>query len=129
MPRIASAAALYFAAIFALGFVLGSARVLWLAPRLGQVSAVLLELPLMLAVSWLAARRLTRRYHVADARDALAMGGLAFALLLATELAFALALGSSAGEWLTGLGETPGLIGLVGQAGFGLMPVAVRGRG
>ena len=79
--------------------------------------------------SWLAARRLTRRYHVADARDALAMGGLAFALLLAAELALALALGSSAGEWLTGLGETPGLIGLTGQAGFALMPVAVRGRG
>ncbi len=46
------AALRYWLGIFALGFVLGTARTLWLEPMLGAVPAVTLELPVMLAASW-----------------------------------------------------------------------------
>ena len=37
-------ALIYLAAIFALGFVLGTIRTLWLAPAVGHLAAVALEL-------------------------------------------------------------------------------------
>jgi hypothetical protein len=51
-----SAALRYFGLIFALGFLLGTVRTLLLAPATGATAAVLIELPVMLGASWLAAR-------------------------------------------------------------------------
>src|SRR5690606_39056760 len=48
---ILHAALAYWAAIFALGFVLGTVRTLWLAPAVGELAAVALELPVMLGAS------------------------------------------------------------------------------
>ena len=79
------AALAYWGAIFALGFVLGTLRVLWIAPQMGETRAVLFELPLMLAASWFAARWLVRRFGIGSAGQALAMGALAFVLLMASE--------------------------------------------
>lgn len=119
----------YFAGIFALGFVLGTIRVLWLVPALGENAAVLAELPVMLAASWLWARRVLRRQPLASRSAALAMGCLAFALLLLAELALGLTLfGQSAGEWLAALGHLPGSLGLAGQVLFALMPALVWKR-
>jgi hypothetical protein len=121
-PVIRSALA-YFAAIFALGFVLGTMRTLWLAPRLGETGAVLAELPVMLAASWWCARRIVARAALPGRGAALALGGLAFALLLAAELALALLLfGETAAAWLASLARLPGALGLAGQMLFGLMP-------
>lgn len=116
-------ALIYFAAIFALGFVLGTLRTLWLAPAVGETAAVMAELPVMLAASWWAARRVLARSALPSRDAALAMGALAFALLLAAELA--LALGQSAAQWLASLTRMPGPLGLAGQALFGLMPALV----
>ena len=127
--RIARAAAVYFAAIFALGFALGTVRVLWLAPRAGETAAVLAELPVMLAASWFAARWQTRRHGIKSSPAALAMGALAFALLLGAELLLGLATGQAPREWLAGLARPPGAIGLAGQAAFALFPLAVRRGG
>ena len=128
MIRIAANAALYWAATFAVAFVIGAARTLWLAPRVGALAAVLAELPVMLAVSWVMARAVLRRRPLASRRAALAMGSLAFVLLMGAELALAtLGFGQSAGLWLAALATPPGLAGLAGQAGFALMPVWVWG--
>ena len=121
--RIASAAAAYWAAVFALGFVLGTVRVAWLAPLVGPVAATALELPAMLAASWLVAGWAMARFGIARSGAALAMGGLAFALLLFAECALAVAMmGQTPGQWLMQLCQPHALLGLAGQAGFALMP-------
>lgn len=119
----------YWALIFALGFVLGTIRVLWLAPRLGETLAGFVELPFILGASWLVARWLVRRFAIRQTSEALATGGIAFALLMAAELVLATTLFEmSASEWLANITRPPGLYGLLGQIAFALMPwLAARG--
>ena len=81
------AAAAYFAIAFAAGFVLGTLRVFLLEPNLGAVPATLIELPVMLLVSWLAAGYVIRTFKVeAKVITRLGMGLLAFAFLIAAEV-------------------------------------------
>jgi len=54
--RVAAAAALYFALVFGVGFVLGPIRVLWLEPWLGKTAAVFCETPFLLIAMIVAAR-------------------------------------------------------------------------
>jgi len=122
------AGAAYFFMVFALGFVLGTIRVLWLVPMMGEAAAVAAEQPVILTASWLAARWLVQRYDMVRARDRLTMGASAFALLMIAELLLAVSLfGQTPGQWLGGIMTMPGPIGLAGQMMFGLMPLVVRG--
>ena len=54
--RALSAAAIYFIIVFAVGLVLGPARVLWLEPWLGRTLAVLCEAPFLVLAMWFGAR-------------------------------------------------------------------------
>jgi hypothetical protein len=119
----------YFLPVFALGFVLGTVRTLWLAPAIGPTAAVAAELPVMLAASWLLARRVLRRHAIGSPGAALGLGLIAFALLLLAELALAITLaGQGPGDWAASLITTPGALGLAGQAVFALLPRAVLAR-
>ncbi len=125
MGAAARAGLAYFAAVFAAGFVLGTLRVMVVVPALGEVAAVLLELPVMLALSWVACRWLIARFRVA-ARPAerLAMGGVAFAVLMLAEAGLAiLGFGQSLAGYLSALTGLPGAIGLAGQVAFAAMPL------
>lgn len=130
MARLAAASASYAAVVFAAGFAMGTLRVLALAPALGPVPAVLIELPVMLAFAALAAGRIVRRFSVpARLGVRLGMGAAAFAPLMAAEVALGLwGFGQSLGEigaaWL----RPEGLFGLAGQVGFALMPALVARR-
>lgn len=126
--RIAKAATIYWSAVFALGFVLGSMRVLWIVPSIGETRAVLAELPVMLAASWLAARWLVRRFGIGSAGEALGMGALAFVLLMGSEAALALVMGESLSGWLAAMTRTPGALGLAGPVASGLMPFSILDR-
>lgn len=122
------ASVFYFAIVFAAGFLLGTIRTIFLAPRLGELGAVACELPLMLAISWIACGRLVRRFDVAAAPAARAvMGATAFALLMATEVALAtIVFGKSLAQLTDDWMSPAGLLGLGGQAVFALLPLALR---
>lgn len=124
-------ATLYFLAIFAAGFVLGTLRVLLVAPVLGELPAVLLELPLMLIISWFVCRAVTARLPVGNGVGArLAMGAMAFALLMGAEFLLGLyGFGRSLSEIVAAYGEAAGFVGLLGQLGFALIPLLQRPRG
>ena len=127
--RILKASATYFALIFALGFVLGTIRVLWLAPQVGETIAGFVEMPFMLAASWFVARWLVNKFGITRSGEALTMGALAFALLMAAEVVLSVTLFEmSPREWLGALTHPPGLYGLLGQIVFGLMPWLVTPR-
>lgn len=115
----------YFTVVFAVGFMLGTLRVLAVAPLLGEHRAVLVELPVMLAVSWLACRRITRRLGVPNAiGPRLATGALALALMLAAELGVAvLAFDRTVAGHVAAYRHGPAAYGLAAQTLFGLFPL------
>lgn len=120
---ILRAAVAYWAAVFALGFVLGTIRVVWVIPLVGLLSATLIELPLILGGSWLAAGWLVRRFALERQGEALAVGALAFAILMVAECALAVTLmGQSPAQWLADRGKPHALLGLGGQVMFALIP-------
>ncbi len=124
MRHAAQAAACYFAASFAAGFVVGAFRVLVLAPRIGEIPAVTAELPVMIAVSWFACAWVADRFRVPRRLAVrIAMGGIAFALLMTAEFLLAIvAFGRTPAAFVEALATPAGAIGLAGQIVFGLLP-------
>lgn len=118
----------YFALLFAVGFGLGTVRTLVLAPRLGALGAVLIELPVILAISWAICRWLVMRFAVGPAwSERLLMGIVAFVLLLLAELILSVAaFGGTAAGFVAAFGTSAGAAGLAGQVLFGVMPLVVR---
>lgn len=82
---------LYYLLVFAAGFVLGACRVIFIVPILGVRWAELLELPLILSVSYLSAKFLISRFEIgSNFFNRLKMGVIALAFLLFTEFTFVL---------------------------------------
>jgi hypothetical protein len=131
MRSAVAAGSAYFALVFAVGFALGTLRVLVLAPRLGEIGSIALELAVMLLVSWLACGWLLDRFAVPRApRHRAAMGGVAFALLLAAELAISvLAFGRSPSEHLAAYRSWAAGLGLAAQMVFAAFPLLRPDRG
>ncbi len=124
-----TAALLYFALTFAAGFVFGSFRLLLLAPRVGDVAAVLIESPFILLASFLIARWVLRRFApTAGTGRRFLIGLLAFALLMSTELLMSWLRGIGPQEFGASLFTTAGAIGLAGQVLFVLIPTFIRPR-
>jgi len=125
MTTALKAGATYFAIVYLVGFVLGTVRVLLLAPRIGEVAAVLLETPIMLAASWIVSGWCTARFGVPpEVRPRLAMGGAAFALLILGEAGVSmLAFGRSWEGIVAAILSPSGLIGPSAQAIFALLPL------
>ena len=63
---VIGAACAYFSVVFAFGSCFGAFRVLVLTPQYGETTALLVELPAILAISWLSCGLIVRRFHVAD---------------------------------------------------------------
>lgn len=121
---------LYFAMVFAAGFVLGTIRTLVLAPRIGALGAVLTEFPLMLIIAGMACLWLVRRFDIGSAwTERLLMGVVAFVLLMVAELILSLVVfGGTAAGFVASFGTPEGAIGLAGQVAFAAMPLLVGRR-
>lgn len=120
---------LYFAIVFAAGFLLGALRVLALAPFVGELAATIFELPIILAISWWACGYTIDRAAVpAHAAGRIVMGFLAFALLMAAEVSLVLVVDGRLPRpesWLA----TAKLIGLAGQFLYATFPSLMLARG
>ena len=123
------AGVVYFLAVFAAGFVLGVLRTLFVAPRIGVLAAVAVELPIVLAVGWWVSARL-QRGSSRTSRDAVLMGGTAFVLLMLAEVSLSIALfGRTFAEHLSLYVDADHQLGLAGQIACALIPmVQVRHR-
>jgi hypothetical protein len=94
--RILKAGVFYFTFVFGAGFVLGTIRTLWVVPRFGVRTAELMEMPIMLAVTIVAARWTVLHLSVPMMWSArLGMGCMALVLMLIAEFGFVL--------WIRGL--------------------------
>ena len=126
MTAALKAGTTYFATVFAVGFVLGTVRVLLLLPFIGEAAAVFFEIPIILVASWIAARWTINRFDVSgEVAARLMMGAFAFALLILGELAVSgLLFGRPLQDTLDAYRSLPGAGGLFAQVIFALLPVA-----
>ncbi|QUD86091.1 hypothetical protein [Phenylobacterium montanum] len=128
--RILGGACAYFAVVFAAGFLLGTIRTLLVAPVFGELAAVLVEAPIMLILSWRACGWTLRAWDVEGRRAGLAMGAVAFVLLMAAELVLSvLVFGRSPAEHLSAYAAPAGALGLTAQILFGFFPLLRSGGG
>ena len=125
MMKILASAAVYFGMVFAAAFVLGALRVTVVVPRLGTLMAVLIEVPIVLGISWFVCSQVVRFFDVpSEWRPRLVMGILAFMLLMIAEPTIAIfGFGRSLTQYLGEFRSTAGLIGLLGQIAFAIIPV------
>jgi len=130
LVRILKAGALYFGVVFGAGFVLGTIRVIWVVPRLGERTAELIEAPVMLGVTILAARWAVRRRAVPPvALQRLGMGLIGLGLLLVAELVVVLLVrGLTVGEYLASRDIVSGTAYLALLVVFAVMPLLVGRR-
>jgi hypothetical protein len=128
--QILKAGVLYFALVFAAGFALGTIRVLWIVPRWGARTAELMETPVMLGASLLAARWVVRRLGLPRAAAVrLGAGLLALGLLLLAEFGVALPLrGLTIGQYFATLDPVAGTVYFVALGVFAVMPLLVGRR-
>ena len=125
--QILKAGVLYFALVFGAGFVLGTIRTLWVVPRVGTRIAELMETPLMLVVTILAAQWVVLHLSTPSVPSArLEMGGIALALLLVAEFGFALWLrGLSIKQYFAARDRVSGLVYCAMLGVFAIMPLLV----
>lgn len=128
MTPTVKAAFAYALPVFAFAFAVGTLRVTLIAPALGPLPAVALEIPLVLAVSWVVAGRTLARWPLL-AMQRLGMTLLAFAVLMGLELITALAFGQLPGQFLAAMTTPAGALGLTGQISFALIPLLRQARG
>ena len=124
MNPMIRASFLYFALVMGAGFLLGSVRVLFVVPHLGERWAELAEMPIMAMVIVVAAGYILRRYPEVQTRGrALVVGFTALALSVSAELVLAVVLQSqSLSEYLASRDKISGSVYLVMLVAFALMP-------
>ena len=119
----------YFGLVFGVGFILGTIRVLWLVPLVGQRAAELIESPLMLAATYFSAVFVVQRFKASRSVEYLYSGLVALSLLLIVEFSFVLALqGLSIREYLARRDPVAGVVYVGLLIIFSVMPWLVGKR-
>ncbi|MGB8811895.1 MAG: hypothetical protein WCC57_01785 [Paracoccaceae bacterium] len=123
MPNVIIAALVYFATVFSAAFAIGVLRTLVIAPAIGEMAAVLIEVPIVLALSWWVCAWVLRRIPVPTGLGRIGMGVVAFALLMVAELLLSILIGHrTVAEHLALFYAAPMIVGLSGQIGFAVVP-------
>jgi len=127
LARTIKAGTVYFALVFGAGFVLGSIRVPFLVPRLGERAAELIEMPFMFVAVLLSARFITKRFSLpANALPRLGAGFLALGLLVAAEVVLAVSLQDRMlAEYVASRDPVSGSVYLAMLALFAVMPFVI----
>ena len=114
----------YTTIVFGFAFAVGAIRVTQVAPRVGAVPAVLLEAPIVLAVSWVVSLWCNRRFRVdRDSRARTLIGVVAFSFLMLLELSFSVFMfGETVSHYLVRMASVSGAIGLATQVCFAAIP-------
>jgi hypothetical protein len=117
----------YFIVLFALGFVLGTIRVLIVAPRFGELVATVAEVPVMLTAAYFICRWALWSWHVPRSPAIRwAMVPLFPLLLFLFEtLLGTILFGRTASDQWASLATPAGLLGLSAQVVAALLPVFV----
>lgn len=126
--RALAAGTIYFLALFALGFALGTIRVVLVAPRIGEFAATVAEVPVMLAAAYFVCRWAIRRWHVPQipqVRWALVFWFLALLFMFETLLGTLLFGRTLADQWKA-LDSPAGFLGLSAQMIAALLLLFVR---
>ncbi len=123
--RAFKAGLLYCVVLFAASLVLSAVRTLWVSPLAGELVAVWLEAPVMLAISWSASAWVAERLELSESfLDRLVMGGVALAVLIAVEAFVAIVAGGrTLRDYLLTDGQSGMLLGLLAQLGFAVFPL------
>lgn len=128
MSDAIKAGIVYSLLVFLVAAMLGSIRQTLLVPWFGPVTAIMIELPIVLAIAWNVCGIVLKNIPVDTAMgQRLIMGATALVCVLLEEMALAtLAFGQSFATFAGQYSTMPGLIGLAGQAVFGLIPLVRR---
>jgi hypothetical protein len=109
------------------GTIFGVVRVLVLAPQFGEVEALAIELPAMLAIAWVLAGRLVRRLPRPDPGARATLAASAALLFFAGEIGFGWAFsGQPPATWAAGLARPAALAGFAAQLAALAMPILRR---
>ena len=129
-PRAIQAGLVYCAVVFAAGLVLGLIRTVWVAPLAGELAAVMLQAPVLLAVASSACGWVAERFDVAEPfLDRLVMGGAALAALILAEAVTGLIVWRGALlAYFAAHGRSAVLLGLLVQLAFAVFPMIRQRR-
>ena len=122
--KILHGAVVYFALVFGTGFLLGSVRVPFIVPRIGERYAELAEMPLMFIAIFFASRHVLRKYcQKTGTVGLIAMGVIALLLLVSSELLLAVSLaGWEVTEYIASRDKISGSVYLAMLILFAAMP-------
>ena len=128
--QILKGGVLYFSIVFAAGFALGTIRILLVVPRLGTRTAELMETPVMVLVSVLAARWIVRRLALPPVLSRrVGIGLVALCLLLIAEFALVLWLRNlTITEYFASRDPVAGTAYMIALFVFAVMPIFVARR-
>lgn len=127
MKRIFINSLIYFTIVFLVGFILGTLRVLFLVPALGDRYAELIEMPFMLTAIYYSARYIVDRYSaIKTLSDFIYLGILALLMLLLFEFTIVLGVrGMTIDQYISSRDPISGTVYVLSLFIFMIMPFVI----
>jgi len=130
MSRIIKLGLIYFSFVFAAGFFLGTIRVLFVVPEIGERYAELIEMPIMLFAIYYSARFIVRKAEKGEVVSTfLYVGILSLMILLMFEFTIVLGVqGISIKQYLASRDPVSGAVYVLSLIVYMLMPLLIARR-